>query len=116
MQILITSVPPGEAPLWVREKWVGLTLPLAGKQLTAMPFYGCGVLTGPRGFLSCLAAWVTGRLVRESGFAVASHTAIELLAIASPEAAAWWYENTPHLGRPGRYFVFQEAIARLVDQ
>jgi len=22
--VRITSVPPGEAPLWVREKWVGL--------------------------------------------------------------------------------------------
>jgi hypothetical protein len=26
--VRIIAVPPGEAPLWVREKWVGLTLPL----------------------------------------------------------------------------------------
>jgi hypothetical protein len=27
--IRIIAVPPGEAPLWVREKWVGLDLPVA---------------------------------------------------------------------------------------
>ena len=28
--IRITSVPTGEAPVWVREKWVGLELPTMG--------------------------------------------------------------------------------------
>ena len=26
--LLVTATPPGEAPLWVREKWVGIELPL----------------------------------------------------------------------------------------
>jgi hypothetical protein len=27
--VRIIAVPPGEAPLWVREKWVGVELPVA---------------------------------------------------------------------------------------
>src|SRR5437660_9122721 len=35
----ITSVPPGEAPLWVREKWVGLSLPLAQRKAQARSLF-----------------------------------------------------------------------------
>jgi hypothetical protein len=39
--VRIVAVPPGEAPLWVRQKWVGLDLPVvryaAHRKLPAMP-------------------------------------------------------------------------------
>ena len=31
-RLTITAVPPGEAPQWVREAWVGITVPLAQRR------------------------------------------------------------------------------------
>lgn len=102
----ITSVPSGEAPLWVREQWVGLKLPLAQRKATPLTLLTSGVLSGPRNLLSCLLALLTGKLERQSGFLVESRVAVAILALKSPEAAAWWRENTPHQLKPGRQFVF----------
>jgi len=107
--LVITAAPPGEAPLWVREKWVGLSLPLYQSKSSPVSSLASGVISGPRNCFSSLVALLTGRFHRESGFVVESKVAIELLAQASPEAANWWRENTPHLLKTGRYFIFQDG-------
>ncbi len=50
-----------------------------------------------------------------AGYAVEAPPALEILANASPEAAAWWRENTPHLIAPKRYLVFHEEVCRIAD-
>src|SRR5262245_51454079 len=102
----ITAVPAGEAPLWVREKWVGVTLPLAHPSPRHFRIFG--VLSGPRTWIGIIGAWLAGKLQQQTGYAVESRVAIELLEMSSPEAAAWWKENTPHFLQPRRYFVFRE--------
>jgi len=103
--LVITQVPAGEAPLWVREKWLDLTLPLAnpmaGKSLTG------GVLTGPRTRWDRLKALLFGGLSVRRGWAVPVEPAIEVLHRSSPEAAQWWRENAPHLFTGHRRFLFR---------
>jgi hypothetical protein len=113
LHLHITSVPAGEAPLWVREQWVGLDLPLSQRKATPLPFLTSGVLSGPKNFAARLLALFTGKLKRESGFLVEAQVAVAILASRSPEAAAWWRENTPHQLRPKRYFVFQQEVGHV---
>jgi hypothetical protein len=59
----IVFPPAGEAPLWVREKWVGLRLPVVLREAKPVRALTAGVLTGPRGcwLLSAGCSWaVTG--------------------------------------------------------
>ena len=111
----IVSVPAGEAPLWVREKWVGLSLPLAQRGKSARRFPTGGVLSGPKSFLASLWALVRGKVAWESGFAVDAEAAVTALATRSPDAAAWWRANTPHLVRPGRQFIFKREAAEVYE-
>jgi len=111
----IEAVPPGEAPEWVRRQWVGLALPLAGGRSSPRSVLTSGVLSGPKSFLASLAALFSGKLVRRSGYAVETTAAVAILATKSPEAAAWWRENTPQLVRRGRYFVFPYEVGRVVE-
>lgn len=109
LKLVITSTPPGQAPFWVREKWVGLVIPLVQKKEGALVFYTTGLFSQPNGFFSCLFDLVMGKMKREKGFIVESKVAVELLAITAPEAASWWRENTPHLLKSGQFFVFNEC-------
>lgn len=111
----ITSVPPGEAPPWVRQCWVGLLLPVAQRQVTPVSLFTSGVLSGPKSFLSCLVALVTGKLERQSGFVVEARSAIAVLEISHPQAAAWWRAHAPHLLRGKKYFVFQAETGDVVE-
>lgn len=113
LHLHITSVPAGEAPLWVREQWVGLALPLAQRRATPLVFLTSGVLSGPTGFLSCLLALLTGKLERQSGYLVESRVAVAILALKNPEAAAWWQENAPRQLKPKRLFVFQQGVGHV---
>src|ERR1700704_3663149 len=112
-RLQITSVPPGKAPLWVRERWVGLSLPLAHASPIYLPT--SGVLSGPKGFLSGVGALLTGKLKGQRGFVVEARAAIDALAQSSPEAAQWWRENTPHLLKGSRRLVFPEAVGQVVE-
>ena len=113
-RVRIVAVPPGEAPQWVREKWVGLELPLAqSAQATAWP--AAGVLTGPRGFLATARLLLRGRLPERSGFVVNVLEAVAVLERASPEAARWWRDNAAHLMKPARCFLFPEDVCALVE-
>ncbi|MEO5690503.1 MAG: hypothetical protein ABIR54_24350 [Burkholderiaceae bacterium] len=111
LTLTITSTPSGEAPLWVREKWVGIVLPVAQRRPEAKTVRVSGVLTGPKGLLARLVALFRGKLtVRQTGYIVNTLTAFERLARHSPEALAWWRVNTPHLFSPGRLFVFESTV------
>jgi hypothetical protein len=111
----ITSVPAGEAPLWVREQWVGLVLPLAQQKSTPLTFLTSGVVSGPRTFLSFLLALFSGKLERRSGFRVETQAAVAVLETRSPEAAAWWRETVPHQLQPKRYFVFESEAGNVIE-
>jgi len=117
-KIRIVAVPPGEAPLWVREKWVGLELPLAREGTRPVKAIVSGVLTGPIPFprlLRLLWASLTGHSQLRKGYAVEIHAAIEILQAASPEAAEWWRRNTPRLFSGNRKLLFQENVCRIVS-
>jgi hypothetical protein len=111
--IRITSVPPGEAPVTVREAWVGLDLPLKRKR--PHRYLGSGVLSGPRSTFQTLVHLFTFRLKVHTGFVVPSLTAIEILERTQPNAARWWGENAPHTMRPKRYFLFSSDCCERVQ-
>ena len=115
-RLLITSVPPGEAPLWVREQWVGVSMPLAQRRPDALLFLTSGVLSGPRSFLSRVGALLTGKLKPASGFRVEARSAIDALAVAHPDAAAWWRTNAPHLIDSKRFFVFPRSAGHVIKE
>ena len=113
--VRIIAVPPGEAPLWVREKWVGLTLPLAHWG-SAKTFTTFGALSGPRTFLAQLWAHVRGRSDRIYGFPVNAAGAVEILGRTSAEAAAWWRENAGELVSPKRYLLFHAEVCEVITE
>lgn len=111
LTLTITSTPTGEAPLWVREKWIGIVLPVAQRRAQAQTLVVSGVLTGPKGMWSRLIARLRSKPAdRQTGYIVNTLTAFECLARHSPEALAWWRVNTPHLFSPGRHFVFESTV------
>jgi len=107
-KVRIVAVPPGEAPLWVREKRVGLELPLAQSSARPLTNRAAGVLSGsgPRSIFAALARCFTVGLNRERGFVVEASVAIQILEGTAPEAATWWRPNAPHL--------FQEQVCKVV--
>lgn len=111
--IQIVSVPKGEAPLHIRQAWVGLTLPLAVPAESLCMMVG-GVLTAPRTVFGTVLRLLLGQGRRERGYIVAAQAAVDILARGKPEAARWWRENTPHLLAPGRQFVFDSQACREV--
>ena len=113
MRIRIISTPPGEAPERIRAAWVGLELPAAR---TTTSVSTIGVLSRPKTRTGLFFAWLFGRTQREVGYTVRASSAIEMLATRSPEAAAWWCENSPHAIAPGEYFLFAaEACEEVYD-
>ena len=103
--IKIISAPFGEAPLHIREAWIGLVLPLAVPSVRSVWIVG-GVLTGPRTALGHWLQLLLGRGSRHAGYVVNVVAAVALLDRANPSAAAWWRENTPDLLAENRNFVF----------
>jgi hypothetical protein len=100
--------------LWVREKWVGLELPLAQASADPVRLYTGGVLSGPRTWWQGIVAWLMGRLEAESGFLVAVIPALEVLERARPDAAAWWKENAAHLVTSRQHFLFRAEVCRVL--
>ena len=115
LHLRVDFVPPGEAPPWVREKWVGLTLPLAQASPEPKRTTTMGVLSGPRGFFPLLFALLTGRLSTSEGYLVDAAAALSILEAAHPEAAAWWRANTPYLFRRRRRLLFQKGVGTVVQ-
>ena len=110
--IRIKSTPPGEAPVSIREAWVGLELPLLRDK--PLRYLASGVLTGPRGFLETLLHLLTFRMKLRTGYVVPSLAAIEILEKSNFAAGRWWRENAPHAARKGRHFVFSTECCELV--
>jgi hypothetical protein len=89
-KIRIIAVPRGEAPLWVREQWVGLELPVSGNP-GPQTLTGYGVLSGPPPLsLEQFEAGHRGRLAVVTGYCVSTGAAIDILEGVSAEAAEWW--------------------------
>ena len=114
LHLRVNFVPPGEAPAWVRERWVGLMLPLAQASAEPTTRLTSGVLTGPRSYFAKLLALWTGRFDVSEGYIVDAPGALDALESACPEAAAWWKEHRPDLFRPGRRLMFQKGVGNVV--
>jgi len=114
-RVRIIAVPPGDAPAWVREQWVGLELPLAQGSTAASRGRTAGVLSGPKSFLGVLATLLRGGYQQRSGFKVNVMQALAVLDLRSPEAAQWWRTNAPHLVKPSRFFLFSEHVCKVVQ-
>lgn len=97
----IVSVPHGEAPLWVREQWVGLIVRGFIGQITKS-----GVT---RGVLSKKTLRSNSDDVH-----VFEDEALALLAQKSPEAAKWWQDRGYPRG-PGFALVFHGSEMRQVS-
>jgi hypothetical protein len=112
-KIRIIAVPPGEAPFWVRQEWVGLELPLTRypRLQSAQTF---GVLTGPSSWLGQIWGSLTGRAEHALGYAVEGAAAVEILKAKSPDAARWWREHAPLSVAPQRFLLFHEHVCQLV--
>lgn len=113
--IRIIATPPGQAPLWVREMWVGLELPLAKRYpQQRVRSLSSGVLDGPPTFLGFLGRLFRGRVSVTKGFAVDSAVAIAVLETKHPDAASWWKTNTPRLLEANRCLMFQNDVCQLI--
>ena len=101
--------------MWVREKWVGLLLPLSAGQ-SPKEYHTVGAVSGPRKLMAQLWAFVRGRTERLHGYPVEAGPAVDILERASPEAAAWWRQNASELIRPRRYLVFHAEVCQIVAE
>ena len=107
--IRIVKTPAGEAPLHIREAWVGLRLPLHPDFPNATSTLTFGVLSGPQNIWMAWLRILLRRAKTETGYIVHAPEAFSRLAEASSDAARWWRENTPHLFRVGATLVFEEG-------
>ena len=115
LYLQVTSVPPGEAPLWVREKWVGLSLPMAQASADPVRRGGFGVISGPKTLHARLIAIVTRKFDMHDGYIVLAADAMAVLERTEPEAAAWWRENASHMLRPGMKFLFERGCGHVTQ-
>lgn len=99
VRIRIVSVPNGEAPLEVRQAWVGVEFPALNR--TPVAVNGTGVLTAtPAG--------------TEWGYIVDANVAVTTLAGMNPAAAAWWRANVPNVSVAGAQLVFRDVECLLL--
>lgn len=98
IEIKIIAVPEGEAPLEIRQQWVGMTLLATGK--TSPDFVGAvGVLSGKP------ESYPTG------GYYIRTPVALQMLEQKSPEAAEWWRTNLAN----SVYLIFSCAVCEVVS-
>jgi hypothetical protein len=99
--IRVTHTPPGEAPADIRRAWVGLELPLRRREGEPRPQVALGVLSGQDPQLA-------------TGYVVDARKAVQCLASHSPEAAAWWRQNAPHVLSLGSRLFFPFEVCERV--
>ena len=116
--IEIVSTPVGDAPLKVRQAWIGLILPLPFPSpdgpVSTPAISVFAISTGWQSWLR----WLFRRPYPEvdfTGYFVPSAEAIRILGEASPHAAHWWRRNMPSLLRADGSLVFDAGCCRLVD-
>lgn len=110
--IRIITTPPGEAPVHIREAWIGVTLPLA-EMPHPQPNYWrtAGVLRKNHGWLARLKSLFAGPLVEQpiASYVVSVLAAMEALRPHSPSAMDWWERHTPHLMNSSAMFCFDAS-------
>jgi len=116
MHIRIIATPPGEAPLAVREAWVGMRLPLADPKGDARSVRSVGVLSGPKSFFARLMALLLGRTNQVHGYRVPGPAALAALALKDASAAQWWRDHAPQFLQPRSQFVFHAEVCEIVDE
>lgn len=104
MHIEIVRRPFGAAPEWVRDAWIGLSLPLAVSRKKS--WQTLSVLEGPKGFFASFWLIVSGQTERVEGYMVVAKEAVDILGAHNLRAADWWRENTPGLLDGKQTFIF----------
>ena len=105
--IRIREVPPGEAPYEIRQKWVGLVLPVAPP--TMRETYMKSLLTEPKTYLGIFIASRDEDFLANGAFFVSGPTAIEALLQSSFDAVKWWKRNAPFFQNKRSAFLFSAA-------
>ena len=95
IQIRVISPPPGDAPLWVREAWVGITMVAIGVSLT------------PTGTSTNV---VSGELSEDNcpGFYIPTEHALERLFDHNRRAWKWWSRRD----NSKDYLVFHMSVCK----
>ena len=99
--VRVVETPRGEAPPEIREAWVGVDLPLRSWETQPGTVKSGSLLT-------------PGGPVLDHGYAVAGRSAIQALALHSPDAAAWWRANAGQVLESGFRFVFPAEVCEPV--
>lgn len=97
-KIRIVAVPPGQAPEWVRQEWIGLEIPIAEDTLVPEDSIQMGVKFG--------------KPENVGGYPVETDVAVKILKEKSPKAARWWEENISSVIMP--WLVFKKEVCELV--
>jgi hypothetical protein len=97
MKIEIIARPPGQAPEWVRDAWIGIKLPVSEEQP--------GLDATLRGVVD-----LENTSENANGYAVDGFEAFDLLKKHNSDAALWWQENaaTALLGK----LVFKRDVCK----
>lgn len=111
--IQIIRRPDGEAPIWVRDAWIGTVLPLLIDE--PITIETVGVLTGPRSWWGLIWHKLTGRTEQMTGFEVNAAAAVDIVAAQSPEAACWWRGHVAHMLDGQHSFLFDLPACQLLD-
>ena len=74
-----------------------------------------GVLTGPKNFFTVLLAKIRRQYRAQEGHIVEVGAAMTVLQMVQPDAAAWWRQNTPHMMRAGKKFMFEQGCGHVTQ-
>ena len=83
MFVEIIKRPRGDAPDWVRDAWIGVSLPV--HQERPSRWSAIGVLADPES--------IHVDAYEIEGYAVNALQAVEILSLTNAEAATWWRSN-----------------------
>ncbi len=100
--VVITRVPNGDIPLWVRTAWVGLVLPF----VSYVGYVDFGI---DHGLLTSEEMSFNRR-----GYSVPQIQAINILERENERASKWWKDQGLPLS--GMYFGFNEEEAEVVNE
>ena len=98
MKVRIVSVPPGQAPEWVRKEWVGLELLVT-------------IVSSPEEFEQTGVKF--GKPENLGGYTIETTTALAILREKNPEAARWWDQNISPELMP--YLVFKKEVCEPIE-
>lgn len=102
----IIATPHGNAPEWVREKWVGCVFPNIGNTCGHVPILCRDVLPRQGRF---------GIIWHETaGYVIEQSTALQVLAVHAPDAAGW-FESHGYPTSDGA-FLFKPEHVRVITE